>query len=512
MMNRRTKKINFLGRSFEKGSVLAYELVIMAVMAIILTSLLQYVTSQLRFSFYRGEKERAFQVAESGINFYRWYLAHQISGKSAQQINDFWNSGNPYGVNEPYQGDLLDPEGGVIGRYKIEVQKPQGFSTIAIVKSTGWTLKQPDSKRVIRVRFRRPSWSEYAVVSNDEMNFGPNTEVYGAVHSNKGIRFDGKAHNIISSSLGQYDDPDHEGNNEFGVHTHVDPATGNINNSFQDLEAPPKIVQTRSDVFLAGRQFPVPTVDFNGMIADLNYMKSEAQDASRGVYYGNDECDGKVNEGRHIILSGNVMTVKTVTKYSNADFGIMTEGCVLENVPIPNDGIIFVENDIWLEGTINDRRVTIVSADLMGGPKASIFLGMSDLLYTNHDGRDIIGLMAQFDIEVIKNSLYDLTIDAALMAQSGKVGRGNYTPLGCDSETCQDHKGTITLNGALATDLRYGFTLTNGTGNLALDPMFVDKLNLNYRLQPTSPLIDKGTAVGLPYKGTAPDIGAYEAR
>lgn len=446
-----------------RGSALAYGLVIMATVAIILTSLLQYISSQLKFSLYRGEKEKAFQVAEAGIYFYRWYLAHQISGKTTQQIEDFWDS-NPYGVGAPYEGTIADPEGGIVGTYKIEVQKPQDHSTIVMVKSTGWTQGNEDVERIIQVRFRRPSWSEFAVVSNDDVDVGPNTDVYGRLHSNKGIRFDGTAHNIISSSLDQYDDPDHSGNNEFGVHTHVDPETGNINNSFVTEEAPPEPVQNRPDVFLAGRQFPVPTVDFNGMIADLNYMKAESQDPAHGIYYGNEECDGDENEGRHIIINGDTMTVTTVTKYSNADYTIMDEGCVLNNVPIPDNGIVFVENDIWLEGTINDRRVTFVAADLLGGPKASVYLGMNHLLYTNSDGSDIIGLLAQYDIEVLKNSLYDLTISAALLAQSGKVGRGNYTPLGCESETCEDHKGTITLNGALATDLRYGFTLTDGTG------------------------------------------------
>lgn len=32
----------------------------------------------------------------------------------------------------------------------------------------------------------------------------------------------------------------------------------------------------------------------------------------------------------------------------------------------------------------------------------------------------------------------------------------------------------------------------------------------DYRLTATSPAIDKGTPVGLPFKGKAPDIGAYE--
>lgn len=447
-----------------KGSALAYALVMMAVVMIILTSMLGYIVSQIKFSSNRAEKERAFQIAEAGIYFYRWYLAHETAGKNSQEAENFWQNGNPLGVSSPYIKSFSDPENGVIGEYKIEVQPPSSGTSVAVVKSTGWTYKAPEMKRIVQVRFRRPSWSEFAVVANDMMRFGENTEVFGKMHSNYGIRFDGLAHNVISSSVATYDDPDHNGENEFGVHTHVKPPpqTG-TSNSFQENEAPPSLVQDRSDVFKAGRQFPMPVVNFNGLVHDLGFLKGKAQ-SGHGIYYGNGKCGNKDNLGRHIILTGNTMTVSTVTDYNKANYSIKNEGCTLNNVPIPQNGIVFVENNIWLEGTINDRRTTFVAANLVGGPVASVFLGMNNLRYTNSDGSDIIGILAQYDIEVVKDSLDNLTIDAALLSQSGQVGRNYYTPFGCSSQSCKDHKGTITINGALATFLRYGFAFTDGTG------------------------------------------------
>jgi len=464
---RKTKnKINSTSpfHSQRKGSAIAYGLIIMSVVTIILVSILQYISSQIRFSSNRLEREKAFQVAEAGISYYRWYLAHEISGKSSEQIKDFWESGNPYGVASPYEAEFFDPESGAIGKYKIEVDPPNPGSTIVYLKSTGWTYREPNIKRTIQVRLRRPSWSEYAVLANDVMRFGENTEVYGRVHSNFGIRFDGLAHNVVASSVDQYDDPDHSGDNEFGVHTHVDENGGGVGNDFQAEEAPPLLVPSRTDVFEAGREFPVPTVNFNGLSGDLAYMKSESQVPGHGIYYDNSECSNKTNYGRHIIISGGTMTVTTVTKYNNANFSIQTEGCTLNNVEIPNDGVVFVENNLWLEGTINNKRVTFVAANLSGGEKATVYIGMDNILYTNYECSDNIGIIAQQDIEVIKNSLDDLTIEAALISQSGKVGRNYYTPFGCQSQSCEDHKGTITINGAMATFLRYGFAYTNGTG------------------------------------------------
>lgn len=458
-------KGKYLAVSRRSGSALAYALVVMTIVSIILVSLLRYNSSQIIFSFNRVHREEALQVAEAGIYFYRWYLAHMVSGKTIQQIKDFWQNGNPYGISSPYEAEFSDPNGGVIGKYKIEVQSPDVSSSIITVKSTGWTYGEPNEKRIVQVRFRRPSWSEYAVLANDIMRFGEGTEVFGKIHSNSGIRFDGLAHNIISSSVDKYDDPDHSGGNEFGVHTHVNPPPGNgVSNSFVAAEAPPSSIQNRVDVFEAGRQFPVPVIDFNGVVSDLGFMKSESQTPEHGIYYDNSKCDNKDNNGRHIILNGDKMTVSTVINFNNANYSITKEDCILNDVPVIDNGVIFVENNIWIEGIINNRKATFVAANLSGGAKASIYLGAGNLLYTNFDGRDIIGLLAQQDIEVIKNSLDDLTIDAALLSQSGRVGRNYYTPFGCNSQSCEDHKGTITINGAMATYLRYGFAYTNGTG------------------------------------------------
>ncbi len=496
------KKITIANEK-KKGSAIAYALVIIAMVSIILASVVQFVANQAKVAYQTQSREEAFQIAEAGVNFYRWYLAHQTDGKTAMQVRAFWQgtSPDPLGLrsNSPYEREYVDEQGGALGRYSIVVSPPDPSSTIVNVVVTGWTYKYPGTKRSIKVRFRRPSWSENSVLANDFMRFGEGTTVNGKIHSNSGIRFDGVATNVVSSSLSTFDDPDHSGGSEFGVHTHVNvpPATG-VNDNQRPLEALPNAVSQRIDVFKGGRQFPTPQIDFASVVSDISFMRSQAT-----VKFDNSGA------GRRIILKtdGTMDVCKidsfdnstnAISKYSGLVAGATgayagTNGtscsganattvccnnttipcnwiangthakgkCLsMTNYTIPNNGVVFVANNLWLEGTISNKRVSLVAAELSdepgytGGGK-SVFLGMDNLLYTNFNGNDIIGVIAQKDVEIIRNSLTNLTIDGALLAKEGRVGRVAYT----------SNKSTITVNGSIATNVRYGFAYVGNDYN-----------------------------------------------
>jgi len=425
-----------------RGSILAYGLIIMFSISIIMTSIISFVASQTKYALQSHAKEQAFQIAESGIQFYRWYLAHQVEGRSAQQVEDFWTSGTAYGVDEPYEVEYADPGGDVIGKYRLEVIPPTSGTTVVTVKSTAWTYRYPAQQRIINVRFRKPVWSEYIVLANDTLRFGAGTEVFGKIHSNQGIRFDAIAHNIVSSSLYSYNDPDHSGNDEFGVHTHTAPVD----------PLPPAAVPDRPDVFRGGRALEVGTVDFTGVLGDLNYIKSQALSGVNGSLYFNND-----HQGRHIILNtDDTFSIRTVRSFNASTNMINNYDGSWATYPIPNNGAIFVENHVWVEGTLDGRKVTIVAANLSSASLKNVYLG-KDIRYTNNDCTDVLGIIAQSDIEVYKGSEDDLRIDAALLAQNGRVGRAHYTGNGTN-------KSVITLFGALATNQRYGFSWTDNTG------------------------------------------------
>lgn len=446
----------------EYGFMLIGVLVFMSIAIVIVTAFVRWGQTSIRLSRHVLAREQALDIAEAGIEHARWYLAH------FQSDYKLGHSGAGYG---PYSYDFTDKDGNTIGTYTLTVTPPATGSTLVGIKSVGVLNGDTTSDRTINVQIAIPSFAKYAVVANDTMRFGEGTVTYGPLHSNGGIRFDGVAYNKVTSALASYDDPDHDESGadklEFGVHTHLD-TNGNVQSSYRPLETPPATVQARTDVFKAGREFPVPAVDFAGITTDLATIKTQAQ--SSGLYFA---ASGKL--GYLVVLKTNdTFDLYKVTSFvaapSNCDNtgGDSTWGTwsvnnktLVGNYAFPSNGLLFFEDNIWVEGTINTARLTIAAATFPDNASTRKNITVNnDLLYTNKDGQDVLALIAQNNINVGMVSDDNLEIDAALVAQNGRIGR-YYYEAAC---SVYEDRNTITLYGMIATSKRYGFAYTDGTG------------------------------------------------
>ena len=406
----------------------------------ITTGFVGWAGASLRAAGNLNASEQAFQVAESGIEYYRWRLAHD---------DDDFSGGGIY--------EFQDKDGIRVGEYEITVTPPPLGSTVVTLNSKGRIDADPGVEREIEVQLAIPSYARFAVVADADMRFGSGTETFGEMHSNGGIRFDGLAHNLVTSAKEDYNDPDHSGGNEFGVHTHLTPVD----------PLPPASVPARPDVFEAGRLFPVPEVDFDGITQDLSQMKADAQ--SDGYYRGPSGRRGY----RLVLKTNDTFDLYRVRRLENPPGGCWDPGQsgwgtwsirrqnFLGNFAFPNNGIIFVEDHIWVEGQIDTARLTIAAGSFPDTPSRRKNITVNnDLEYTNYDGQDVIALIAQNNFNVGLESEDDLIIDAALIAQYGRVGR-HYYGWGCNPYHDRD---TITLFGMIGTRLRYGFAYTDDTG------------------------------------------------
>lgn len=443
----------------QKGAISVYVLMMASIAVTTLTSLAIFVASSQKSSSNEVTRQKALQIAERGVYYYRWYLAHNLDGKSQTQVIDFWQNGNPIGVGSDYNQVVTDFDGTEIGEFQLSVDDPDPDSTIVSIEVTGWTYRNPSITKTIKVRFRKESWSEYSVLANDYMRFGEGTVVYGPIHSNNGIRFDGTANNVVSSSKATFIDPD------------INQIKPGVWTSQPD----------ESQVFLAGTEYPVAEIDFNSITSDLNYIRTEA--SNNGTYLHDDYITQQacyyqwmggwppswqqVCYEQHVDILGYHITLKTddtfvVTKvldYSTSRFNILEESDP-EIFSLPDNGLIFADKNVWLDGQINTAQLTIASADLDGSYDTNVYIN-NDIKYTNYDGSDIIGIIAEDNIRVGLYSEDNLEIDAALLAQKGSVGRDYYSGWSISSWVYRDE---ITIVGSIATNKRYGFAYTDGTG------------------------------------------------
>ncbi|MEK9173016.1 MAG: hypothetical protein AAB594_00385 [Patescibacteria group bacterium] len=468
---------------FKRDGQLSLEVIFFAaVVLIIMTGFIFWALSFLKLSVRVFYKTMAFSVSEAGIEYYRWHLAHNPT--------DFWD-GQGSTSTGPYTHDYYDKNSQKIGSFSLEITPPPSGSTIVTVRSTGKVVADNSVEKIIEVKMGVPSLGKYAILANESIRFGTGTFVFGPFHVNDGIHFDGIAYNVVYSAKTDYDDPDHGGGNEFAAHTHISPTD----------PLPPAAVPVRTDVFTAGRQFPVPAIDFNSLTASLSQIKALAQ--ASGTYVGS----STTGLGYHVVLKTNdTFDLYLVDKLEPKPPGCtdvqgqdgwgtwtIKDQTLLQNYPLPLNGLVFIEDDLWIDGQINTARVTFAAGRFPenSATDKSVTIN-SDLLYTNYDGKDVLGVIAQKNLNIGLISEDDLRIDGALVAKNGRIGRYYYRPptsQGQGGQNCQawNIRQLITTYGMLATNKRYGFAYTDGTGyqirNLNYDA------NLLYGPPPSFPLI-----------------------
>lgn len=467
--------INFL-KNKNRGLILLNVLVFGSIAVMVIIALTSWFSVTYRGTKKVVDEEQAFHIAEAGIEYYRWHLAH-----APQDFTD----GNPITTPQPYVHEFLDKNTDKIGEFHLRITPPVSGSTLVVVESKG-ILDSSGASKTIRAELAKPTFAKYAFISNQNIRLGEGTEVFGMIHSNEGVRFDGIANNLVTSAQTTYDDPDHTGPLEWSVHTHLNPVDSN----------PPTPLTDRFDVFKSGREVGVPAIDFDGLTAKMAELKTSAQ--SSGMYHGS---SGK--SGYNVVLKTDgtydlyrVDSLINPHNSCNNALGQQSWGSwsinkriLMDNYDIPDNGVIFLEDHTWVEGQINDQRVTIAVARFPEAPGQyrNIILN-KNLTYTNKDGRDVIGLIAQGDINVGMVSEDNLVVDAAMIAKNGRIGRYYYRGPWNNNPGCSPYhtRNSIDVYGMIGTNGRYGFAYTDDTG-------YVDRVvnydaNLLYSAPPQFPL------------------------
>lgn len=379
----------------------------------------------------------AFSIAEAGLDYYRWFLSH-FPGDTT--------SGT--GHAGPYVSNYSDPQGDTAGTYSLSVV---GNSACGVIQSIDVTSKgvptdNPNVSATIWSRYAEPSVARYSLIVNASTWFD-GTKFHGPMHSNGGLRMDNTSNNAsVTSSLSLW-----PCDSSFGCSptTNVPGVFGNGSN--QNLW-----------------NYPTPQVDFAAINSSFSPLKTVA--GVSGLYYARTSTGTKPYLGYHLIFNSNgTVTVKKVTavtmnlksipvdgstNYSTfaTDYSVITTETLVGTFVIPSTcGVIFVEDNAWIEGVVS-AKVTVVAADVIDqGVYPNVVLP-NNITYTAYDGSVGLTVIASHNLLIGANTPQDLTLDGIFVAQSGAFGRNLYD---CSNNgSAYQYRGKLFMLGTIVSMLR----------------------------------------------------------
>lgn len=423
-----------------EGSITILVLVFGAVFAIAIGGLVLVAATQYTSSVRVETFEKALTIAQSGAEYYRWHLAHD-----PQDFTD--GTGNP----GPYIHQISDSYGSTEGTFSLEITPPASGSSIININSKGWLDSHPDIVRSISARYGIPSIAKYAFLNNSNVWYGQKTTIHGKIFSNGGIRMDGTHDSIVQSAKSTY---------TCGTETGCDPS-----------ETKPGIWGSGGPASLW--EFPVPAIDFNGIAADFTNLRTAAQ--TNGTYLGPSD-----NYGYHIVFnSDGTYTITQVTSAQNKKGWSVENGCenlyqkitqqtAVGTYSIATKPVIFIEDNVWVDGVINGK-VTVVAAKFpLDINQKNIWIN-NNITYLAQDGNSAAGLIAQNDIYFALDIPEIFEINAALLAQKGKVIRHNYKYPGCATHP-EAVRQQLIIYGSIISNLKSYWSYGQGSAGFGSEP------------------------------------------
>jgi len=395
-----------------KGIITAYLLFFGAIFLILLSGLLGFILLQLRHSAQRISWNEAFQIAESGIHYYRWCLNNEVTQNCLTEREYQDLAGNP------------------IGKFSLEIDTTSncGLTISQKIVSTGWTYKYPDIKRKIAISYGRESVAKYSYILNSNVWVGADHEIRGPYHSNGGIRFDGENQSIVSSAQETW-----LCTSSFGCDYLACPS-GCVREG-SACRCPGVFTTTENsnpDLF----SFPIPPFDFNAITVDLAQMKSASQ--SSGIYLPPSKTIDPRGKGYHLIFkSDGTVEVRIITGLSptlaysleegwHYDYFTITSEYTYNTYTIPSAcSVIFVEDNLWPEGVIKGK-VTVASANLIDPNLDTDVILQANIDYTAKDGSDGLTLIGQRNVLIGPDSPNEMELRGIFVAQKGRFSRNHY--------------------------------------------------------------------------------------
>ncbi len=443
----------------KRAFILTYILVFGSVFLVLLTALLGFILSQLKQTKHELAYEQSLHIAEAGLNRYKWYLLHR-----EQELFGGVEIGCPpsdCASCAPCEYEFSLPGIGVIGKYQLDVveERACGITTSIQVTSTGWTNQFPDADRIIRVRYIKPTVAEYSYILNHNVWAGDDRVIMGPYHSNGGIRMDGQNNSFVSSEQEQWVCTDSFGCSSCPQECSYSWSQGCLCSGVFTT------ANGNENLFRIG----VAHFDFEGITIDLGTIKGLTKPPpagqGKGLYLPPSNA-----YGYHVIINQRQLSVRKVERVSrvyayDTDLGYFWEDSIIDregsavNYNLNDCGLVFIEDNIWLQGTVSGK-ITMAVADLIS-PSVTRNIWLKDnITYLNPDNADSLVVIGQNNVLISPDSPNYLDLQGVFVAQTGHFGRNYYSPYSYPSYA---KKEQLNIFGSIVSNGRVGTKWTSGS-------------------------------------------------
>lgn len=443
----------------ERGVTVVLVLAFMGIFLFLLGTILSYVLTQGKYGRALYAREQAVNVAEAGLEYYRWFLARNPNIMTTGA-----------GLVTPVSYTVSDPEGSTMGSASITATLNTSCGRVqsADLVSQGTANINPLYKRTLQARYMRPSVAEYSNIINANVWAGEDRVITGAYHSNGGVRMDGDSNSIVSSALTSW-----SCTSSFGCSP----------------------TQTQPGVFGSGSgsalwKYPSSSFSFAGISTDFPTLQTYATNDGIKLNPTNIRVNGVQQGGtftsvgasdqrgfRIVLRADDTVDIYRVTgtigvdaqRIDNigtwtTDYHIISSETYVGRYTIPSDcRVIFAQAKVWLEGTVG-TKVTVVAADT-GSYNPDIILS-NNIVYASGSGSSGLTAIAERSVLIPLNSPNAMTIRGIFVAQNGYVGRNYYTTSGSNDVPSQYDsyviQASLTTIGSVISNNRVGTQWSSG--------------------------------------------------
>ena len=418
-------KLNMARPQDQRGVIVAYVLVFGAIALTLLGGLLGFVITQLKMTEQKTSWNEALNIAEAGIDYYRWCLNNGIES------------------NCTGEKDYTDSGGNVRGKFSLAIDATTicGQMIKRTITSSGWTNEFPATRRSVRVLYARASAAAYSGVINDGVWFGNDEALSGPFMANGGVRMDGPNQSLVSSaallSLNGTTTGEWVCDSSYGC-SPCPTGAGKCRIASAKCVCP-GVFTTTANANASLFQYPVPPFDFNAITIDLAAIKDKAQHGG-GIYLPKSNTVNANGKGYHLKFQNDgtvkVYIVTSTTRtysYNTGEwdyFTIANNGETPYSTPIYTIpaacSAIYAEDNVWPEGTIKGK-VTLASANLIATDNidTNIILG-NNITYATSSGNGLVAI-AEGSAFIGPQSPDNLELHGIYVAQKGAFYRNDYS-------------------------------------------------------------------------------------